>query len=51
MDLGTLTQETLRSMPAKRKLTMRGLDVVTEKRLRGYDEADNPRFAQMLVPG
>ena len=50
MNLGTLTQETLRSKPAKRKLTMRGMDVVTEKRLRGYDEADNPRFAQMLVP-
>ena len=50
MNLGTLTQETLRSMPAKRKLTMRGLNVVTEKRLRGYDEADNPRFAQILVP-
>ena len=29
---------------------MRGLDVVSEKRLRGYDDADNPRFAQMLVP-
>ena len=50
MNLGTLTQETLRSRPAKRKLTMRGLDVVSEKRLRGYDDADNPRFAQMLVP-
>ena len=50
MNLGTLTQETLRSRPAKRKLTMRGLNVVTEKRLRGYDEADNPRLAQMLVP-
>ena len=50
MNLGTLTQETLRSKPAKRKLTMRGMDVVSEKRPRGYDEADNPRLAQMLVP-
>ena len=50
MNLGTLTQETLRSKPAKRKLTMRGLEVVSEKRLRGYDEADNPRFVKMRVP-
>ena len=50
MNLGTLTQETLRSKPAKRKLIMRGMDVVSEKRLRGYDEADNPRLVQMLVP-
>ena len=50
MNLGTLTQETLRSKPAKRKLIMRGLDAVSEKRLRGHDEADNPRLVQMLVP-
>ena len=50
MNLGTLTQETLRSMPAKRKLEERGLIVVTEKRLRGYDKAGNARSEEMLVP-
>ena len=50
MNLGTLTQETLRSRPAKRKLEHRGLSVVSEKRLRGYDEGGNARFEEMLVP-
>ena len=29
---------------------MRGLHVVAEKRLRGYDEAGSPRFEKILAP-
>lgn len=50
MNLGTLTQDTLGSDLAKKKLEERGLSVVTEKRLRGYDGMCNPRFEEVLVP-
>ena len=50
MNLGTLTQDTLRSEPAKMKLKQRGLSVVIEKHLRGYDEMRKPRFEEVLVP-
>lgn len=50
MNLGTLTQDTLRSDLAKKKLEERGLSVITEKRLRGYDGMCNPRFGEVLVP-
>ena len=50
MNLGTLTQDTLRSELAKKRLKQRGLSVVIEKRLRGYDEMCNPRFEEVLVP-
>ena len=50
MNLGTLTQDTLRSDLAKKKLEERGLSVVIEKRLRGYDGMCNPQFEEVLVP-
>ena len=50
MNLGTLTQDALRSELAKKRLKQRGLSVVIEKRLRGYDEMCNPRFEEVLVP-
>ncbi|USE35547.1 hypothetical protein [Endozoicomonas sp. SCSIO W0465] len=51
MNLGTLTQETLGSEPAKRVLKDdRGCTVTTVKRLRGHDQEGNPRLETMLVP-
>ncbi|USE34338.1 hypothetical protein [Endozoicomonas sp. SCSIO W0465] len=50
MNTGTLTQETLRSDGAIRKLQGRGLEVVKNKRLRGYGKDGNPRYEIVLVP-
>ncbi|USE35550.1 hypothetical protein [Endozoicomonas sp. SCSIO W0465] len=51
MNLGTLTQKTLGSEPAKRILKDdRGCTVTTVKRLRGHDQKGNPRHETMLVP-
>ncbi|WP_257296694.1 hypothetical protein, partial [Endozoicomonas sp. YOMI1] len=50
MSLGTLTQETLKSPPAKRALEQRGFAVVSEKRFRGYDDTGKVNLQEMLVP-
>ncbi|USE35546.1 hypothetical protein [Endozoicomonas sp. SCSIO W0465] len=51
MNLGTLTQETLGSEPAKRILKDdRGCTVTTVKRLRGHGPEGNPLLETMLVP-
>jgi hypothetical protein len=50
MNLGTLTQTTLKSAAAVETLNQRGLDVVTEKRRRGYDSPNEPNWQQVLVP-
>ncbi len=50
MQLGTLTQTTLKSAAAKRKLEDRGIKVVSVKRLRGYKKDGSPREQKMLVP-
>lgn len=50
MSLGTLTQKTLKSPLAKRALEQRGIDVVSQKRFRGYDDKGNVNLQEMLVP-
>ena len=50
MQLGTLTQTTLKSPAAKRKLKDNGIEVVSVKRLRGYNNDGRPREQDMLVP-
>ena len=50
MQLGTLTQTTLKSAAAKRKLKDNGIEVVSVKRLRGYNNDGSPREQEMLVP-
>ena len=50
MQLGTLTQTTLKSAAAKRKLKDKGINVVPVKRLRGYKSDGRPREQKMLVP-
>ena len=50
MQLGTLTQTTLKSPAAKRKLKDNGIEVVSVKRLRGYNSDGRPREQEMLVP-
>ena len=50
MQLGTLTQTTLKSAAAKRKLKDKGINVVPVKRLRGYKNDGRPREQKMLVP-
>ena len=50
MQLGTLTQTTLKSPAAKRKLKDKGINVVPVKRLRGYKKDGSPREQKMLVP-
>ena len=50
MQLGTLTQTTLKSPAAKRKLEDRGITVASVKRLRGYEKDGRPREQKMLVP-
>ena len=50
MQLGTLTQTTLKSAAAKRKLKDKGINVIPVKRLRGYKSDGRPREQKMLVP-
>ena len=50
MQLGTLTQTTLKSPAAKRELENRGIRVDSVMRLRGYDNDGSPREEKMLVP-
>lgn len=51
MNLGTLTQETLKSTAAKKILKHRGVSIITEKRCRGYDKKTaNAIFEEILVP-
>ena len=50
MQLGTLTQTTLKSPAAKRKLEDEGIEVLSAKRLRGYRKDGSKRRQKMLVP-
>ncbi|WOG25551.1 hypothetical protein [Endozoicomonas sp. 8E] len=50
MSLGTLTQKTLKSPLAKKSLEQRGFAVVSQKRLRGYDDKGKVKLQEMLVP-
>ena len=50
MQLGTLTQTTLKSPAARRELENRGITVASVKRLRGYNDDGRPRKQKMLVP-
>ena len=50
MQLGTLTQTTLKSPAAKRELENRGITVASVVRLRGYKDDGQPREENMLVP-
>ena len=50
MSLGTLTQKTLESSPAKRVLAQRGFEVVSQNRFRGYDDKGKIKMQKMLVP-
>jgi hypothetical protein len=50
MNLGTLTQYTLMSDEAQKILNKRNIDLITEPRLRGYDDIGNPRYEEVLVP-
>lgn len=50
MQLGTLTQTTLKSPAAKRKLEDEGIEVLSAKRLRGYHKDGSKRRQKMLVP-
>ncbi|WP_422448672.1 hypothetical protein [Endozoicomonas sp. ALB091] len=50
MSLGTLTQQTLKSPPAKQVLEQRGFAVISEKRFRGYDDTGKVNLQEMLVP-
>ncbi len=50
MNLGTLTQETLRSEQAKKVLKGRGILAEIEPRRRGYDQEGNESFEEVLYP-
>ena len=50
MSLGTLTQQTLASAAARATLKRRGIEVITEYRMRGRDQQGSPSYEQMLVP-
>jgi hypothetical protein len=50
MNLGTLSQYALMSDDVQKILRKRNIEVITEHRLRGYDDMGNPRYEEVLAP-